>query len=51
MSSEITMVAEQCRLHEWAAQIRDCLRIVSFLRKAVRPNQRPCVGRARLAAV
>ncbi len=24
MSSEITMVAEQCRLREWAAQIRDC---------------------------
>ena len=24
MSSETTMVAEQCRLREWAAQIRDC---------------------------
>lgn len=24
MSSETTMVAEQCRLQEWAAQIRDC---------------------------
>ena len=24
MSSEITMVAEQCCLQEWAAQIRDC---------------------------
>ena len=24
MSSETTMVAEQCRLKEWAAQIRDC---------------------------
>ncbi len=24
MSSEITMMAEQCRLQEWAAQIRDC---------------------------
>ena len=24
MSSEATMVAEQCRLREWAAQIRDC---------------------------
>ncbi len=26
MSSETTMVAEQCRLQEWAAQIRDCQR-------------------------
>ena len=24
MSSETTMVAEQCRLREWAAQIKDC---------------------------
>ena len=24
MSSETTMVAEQCRLREWAAQIQDC---------------------------
>ena len=24
MSSETTMVAGQCRLREWAAQIRDC---------------------------
>ena len=24
MSSETAMVAEQCRLREWAAQIRDC---------------------------
>ncbi|NDO28585.1 IS66 family insertion sequence element accessory protein TnpB, partial [[Clostridium] clostridioforme] len=24
MSSETTMVAKQCRLQEWAAQIRDC---------------------------
>ena len=24
MSSETTIVAEQCRLQEWAAQIRDC---------------------------
>ena len=24
MSSETTMVAEQCRLQEWATQIRDC---------------------------
>ena len=24
MSSETTMMAEQCRLQEWAAQIRDC---------------------------
>ena len=24
MRSETTMVAEQCRLREWAAQIRDC---------------------------
>ncbi len=24
MSSETTMVAEQCRLQEWAAQIREC---------------------------
>ena len=24
MSSETTMIAEQCRLQEWAAQIRDC---------------------------
>ena len=24
MSSETTLVAEQCRLQEWAAQIRDC---------------------------
>ena len=24
MSSETTMLAEQCRLREWAAQIRDC---------------------------
>lgn len=24
MSSETTMVAEQCRLQEWAAQIKDC---------------------------
>ena len=24
MSSETTMAAEQCRLQEWAAQIRDC---------------------------
>ena len=24
MSSETTMVAEQCRLREWAVQIRDC---------------------------
>lgn len=24
MSSETSMVAEQCRLQEWAAQIRDC---------------------------
>lgn len=24
MSSETTMAAEQCRLHEWAAQIREC---------------------------
>ncbi len=24
MSSETTMVAEECRLQEWAAQIRDC---------------------------
>lgn len=24
MSSETTMVAEQCRIQEWAAQIRDC---------------------------
>lgn len=24
MSSETTMAAEQCRLREWAAQIRDC---------------------------
>ena len=24
MSSETTRVAEQCRLREWAAQIRDC---------------------------
>ncbi len=24
MSSETTMVAEQCRLREWASQIRDC---------------------------
>ena len=26
MSSETTMVAEQCRLQEWVAQIRDCQR-------------------------
>lgn len=26
MSSETTMVAEQCRLQEWAAQIRECQR-------------------------
>ncbi len=26
MSSETTMVAEQCRLQEWATQIRDCQR-------------------------
>ena len=26
MSSETTMVAEQCCLQEWAAQIRDCQR-------------------------
>ena len=24
MRSETTMMAEQCRLQEWAAQIRDC---------------------------
>lgn len=24
MSSETAIVAEQCRLQEWAAQIRDC---------------------------
>ena len=24
MSSETTLMAEQCRLQEWAAQIRDC---------------------------
>ena len=24
MSSETTMAAEQCRLREWAVQIRDC---------------------------
>lgn len=24
MSSETTMLAEQCRLQEWAVQIRDC---------------------------
>ncbi len=24
MSSETTMMAEQCRLREWAAQIKDC---------------------------
>ena len=24
MSSETTMAAEQCRLQEWATQIRDC---------------------------
>ena len=24
MSSETTMIAEKCRLQEWAAQIRDC---------------------------
>lgn len=24
MSSETTMIAEQCRLQEWALQIRDC---------------------------
>ncbi|MCI9128210.1 MAG: IS66 family insertion sequence element accessory protein TnpB, partial [Eubacterium sp.] len=24
MSSETTMVAEQCRLQEWAEQIREC---------------------------
>ena len=24
MSSETTMIAERCRLQEWAAQIRDC---------------------------
>ena len=24
MSSETTLVAEQCRLREWAAQIKDC---------------------------
>ena len=24
MSSETTIVAEQCRLQEWSAQIRDC---------------------------
>ena len=24
MSSETTMIAEQCRIQEWAAQIRDC---------------------------
>jgi hypothetical protein len=24
MSSEKTMVAEQCRLQEWATQIKDC---------------------------
>ena len=24
MSSETTLMAEQCRLREWAAQIRDC---------------------------
>ncbi len=26
MSSETTVVAEQCRLQEWAAQIRECQR-------------------------
>ncbi len=26
MSSETTLVADQCRLQEWAAQIRDCQR-------------------------
>ncbi|GFI18219.1 hypothetical protein IMSAGC009_03391 [Lachnospiraceae bacterium] len=26
MSSETTMAAEQCRLQEWASQIRDCRR-------------------------